>query len=200
IFRGYMFKDYLANRGFKQFSKTSYICVRDEMLFTLSLNGQKTKKEIWFAIYPISLPDLWIHMGWSPAAGSYPVKLDPHVSSENIEATLIKVVETKVLPFFDECKTLTELEKLYSLGNEKAKYPQAFTLLAMGEYSKGQWALHELSEHFNEKYGGSQTDTIWKYVRLQTHEEIKACLLEEREKNIKKHKLVRHLKNANKGI
>lgn len=175
------------------------------MLFTIAPQGRKNDINIWYAIYPLVLPGIWIYKGWSPAAGSYPKvngeETNIPFDTDDVELSMIEEIENNIFPFFDSCASLKCLEELYSQANFRARFPQAFTLLGMKEYEKGQWMLHELTEAFEtEPWGIKDKELVWKYVTMKKFSEIEEALNLERIANIKKYSLVRFMKNAGMKI
>ncbi len=192
-------KKTLIDKGYKKYNASSLLYVRDDMLFTLSPQGVKQDINIWFAIYPLALPNLWINMGWRPAAGSFPKDGRFPYDIELTEALMIQELEQKVFPFFDECKTLFNLEQLYEQGNRKAQYPRVFTLFSMKEYEKANSLANELINEFRTGgLGVLEMNLLEKFSLLKSLGEVDAALEDERKKNIKKYNLARHIKNAKK--
>jgi len=194
-------KKHLLGSGYRKFNTSSSVFVRDDMLFTIAPQGKKNDINVWFAIYPLVLPSIWINQGWLPAAGSYPkvdgVETNIPFDSDDIELSMIEEIENNIFPFFNSCTSLNILEALYSQGNFRSRFPQAFTLLGMQEYKKGQQMLREITQSFDtEPWGTRDRETISKYTAMKDFTEIESSLELERIANIKKHKLVRFMNSA----
>ncbi|MCG8312557.1 MAG: hypothetical protein MI976_05025 [Pseudomonadales bacterium] len=194
-------KNFLIDKGYKKHKASSLLLVKGDMLFTLSPQGIKNDINIWYAIYPLAMPSLWINMGWAPAAGGFPHNGSFPNKPDSIDEIMIKELETTVFPFFEKCESLGDLELLYSQGNRKAQYPRVFALLSIKRYEEAHALIDELIEEFESGgLGVVEVNTLKKFSLLKDSASIDAALDEERQKNIKSYSLVRHIKNANKLI
>jgi len=198
-------KQHLINSGFKKYNTSTSITVKNDMVFSVSPQGLKNDINVWYAIHPLALPNLNISMGWSPAAGSFPKVNEEYTSIPyepgNIENAMIDEIDKCVLPFFEKCSSLDDLELLYNKGNFRARYPQSFTLLAMKQYEKGHSMLCDLAGAFKtEAWGILEQENVHRYIKMETPKEIEIALESERTNNIRNYKLVNYMKNANKAI
>jgi hypothetical protein len=167
------------------------------MLFCLST--ERAGRSVWYSIYPLAQPDIWVRSGWPSAAGSFPKAANGEetrieCAPEDLAVEMFSVVEDCILPFFKRCASLDDLIDLHRQGGEsRARYPIAFALLSMGRTEEGQWLLHELTEDFDtdKRWDKATRDHVWKYVRMQTAAELSCSLDSERSANLRKHGLVR---------
>lgn len=191
-------KNFLVEKGYKKHKASSLLYVRDDILFTLSPQGVKNDINIWYAIFPLALPNLWINMGWSPAAGSFPKNGSFPNNQGEIDSLMIDEIKSNIFPFFSQCKSLKSLEQLYSQGNIKAQYPRIFALLSIKEYIKAQALIDKVIYEFKDRgIGTIELETLKKFSSLKDQSTIDDLLEEERKKNIKKYSLARHIQNSN---
>jgi len=197
-------KRYLIESGFKKFKTSSAIKYRDDMLFTVSMQGVKNDWYVWCAIYPLALPNINAGMGWPPACWRFPPT--PSLSSDDKDAELqmIDHIENDVFQRFNDIKSLAHLEQLLAgpenhKGVKRAIYARIFALLAMGEFDNGKMLLTKLVDTFdNEPWPLREQTTARRYEKMKTPSEFEAALHEEREINAKKHNIMRLWKAANK--
>jgi len=194
-------KDYLLTLGFSKYKKNKYVMVTSDIFYYLSFEGKKKNIYVWYAFHPLSLPELWPSKGWFGGAGGIP---DDYLSIENdndipIVQQQIKDHLIRSLPvLLEKAKNLTGLSEMYNTDDfPKGNYPKLICYLSAKEYRKAKKTLKWLVEN-NDQYpqGDDVKEVIEKLLGL-SDDEIDVWLGEIKEKNIKKLKLTKLLKNDN---
>ena len=184
----------LEQVGFFEYKKRQYICVRSDMIFYVSFQGRKKDIYIWYAIYPLSLPNICFGSGFGKCSGRIPKNENEiSISSENdasiTASKLNEILITELIPKFRSIKSISDIADDFLPW-----YPSAFAYFAMGNYEKGMLLLKDYAEFKN---GLSEYSMVEEEVELfmnnATPESINSLLENERQNNIKKLKLRKYL-------
>jgi hypothetical protein len=184
----------LKYHGFHEYKKKQYVLIKNDIVFYLNFQGRKNDIYLWFAIYPLSLPNIWFGCGFGKCSGRIPEKEKSiSISSESeiqkISDQLKNIVANELIPRFEATNNLRDIADLYL-----PSYAAGFAYLAMGEFEKGIKLLKEYVV-FKKSLSdlASIEDEVKYFIDNATKEEISNLLDIEKTKNIKKLRLRKYL-------
>jgi len=187
-------KEILENNGFKPYKKNQYVLIRDDMLFYLSFQGKKKDIYIWYAVYPLCLPNISFGSGWGKSAGRKPEKenelfINKETEISNVSKNLSSIVKDEYLPFITQIHSLKDIAEMYSPW-----HAAGFSFLALGEYKKG---INYLKEYKKFKESLSEYSTVEKeiddFINNAQEANIDSLLEHQRKLNISKLRLSRYI-------
>jgi hypothetical protein len=153
-------KSVLEKLGFNEFKPHEFKRVINDVLFTISFQGKKKDVYIWYAMYPLAMPDIWCAMGYGNSSGRLPEE-ENTISVRNeddidcAQVKLLSIFENELVPILNSVKKASDLSSLLkSDGRPLMEYPRAFCLFQMECYEEAFAAL----ETVNKIEGMSLTD------------------------------------------
>lgn len=186
----------LSTQGFRRFKPGSFIRVVNDVLQYLTFQGQKHDIYIWRNSLPLSLPGLWPHMGWRPAAGRTPstegqLRLADPEGLATVQHTLLERLRDEVLPYLNSVATP---EALYNqLDDDQllfAAFPKAFCMFQSKRYESARKCLERLLSDPLKRAVEKAHAT--RYLAL-SDAAIPSAIAEEIETNIKNNRLRKYL-------
>lgn len=184
----------LEREGFSEYKNSHFIQIRDEIIFYVSLQGRKKDIYVWYAIYPLSLPNIWFGNGFGKCAGRIPARENALSieSAKDVQAASSKLNEILTKELFPKLRKIKSLEDI--ADKYLPWYPSAFTYLAMGNFDKGILLLNEYVEFKRSLYDNAEIeDEVEQFLNTATKENVSGLLDTARENNIKKLRLRKFL-------
>ena len=179
-------KSSLVDLGFSEFKPHEFKRVINGVLHSISFQGKKKDIYIWYAMYPLAMPNIWCSMGYGDSSGrlpreEYTISIQNEDDIDSAQDKLLSVLNNELVPIIDSINNPSELILLLeSDGRPLMQYPRAFCLFQMECFEEAFSALENVSEI----QGMSLTDER-AYIKLITslrHDELH----DEIEKNMKK--------------
>ena len=165
------------------------------MIFYLTFQGRKKDIYIWYSIYPLCMPQIWLSVGWGNCSGRIPEmenELSIKDDSEILKAsTCIKEkIENSFLPLVSKIASIKDITNMYIAG-----YPAGISYLAMGDFNKGIKLLNDYKD-FKESFGSNVLieDGVLEFINNASPDNIESMLEKERQQNIKKLRLRKYIK------
>lgn len=185
--------DNLKANGFGKLKPHEFVRTQNGIVQLLSVQRQKGDIHIWFNVLPLSLPELWLNMGWCNGSGRIPgqenrwnVDAGDEPDIRRIQRGLRDALIEEGLPRLNRLATLSALyEALDENFLPFAAWPKAFCMFQIGRIEKGKEHLESVLADPLQK---SQHVIARTYLDA-TANEILDLITEQMTTNIKKNRL-----------
>jgi hypothetical protein len=181
----------LARDGFHQLKPHEFARVRNGTVQFLSFQGVKRDIHIWVNALPLSLPGLWLSMGWRNAAGRAPsaagslnLEADTEMEVNRIQTLLRDALIQEAVPRLDSMDSLATLHDSFDEALLPfAAWPKAFCMLQSGNIAEGKMHLEKVlndplrgQQHpIASKYMESDAPQVAELIEQQTAENVERC-------------------------